>query len=90
MLLSSKKFEAKAKEVLQEKLEIKPKHVLLEKKTGGKGYERVALQGPSDGAGGMMLYTSGTTNRPASHQYPLYSQFTNRSFRKESSSLNPS
>ncbi|PBP22167.1 putative 2-succinylbenzoate- ligase protein [Diplocarpon rosae] len=64
MLLSSTKFGDKAEEVLRQDLEAKPKHVKLEKKLGGTALSKVALEGPTDGKGGMMLYTSGTTNRP--------------------------
>lgn len=64
MLLSSEKFEGKAEEVLKEKLEKAPKHIKLEKKMGGGAHTSVTLEGPEDGEGGMMLYTSGTTNRP--------------------------
>lgn len=68
MLLSSAKFESKAQEVMKEGLELKPKHIQLHKLIGGQGHEKVALEGPKDGEGGMMLYTSGTTNRPVSVQ----------------------
>ncbi|CAG8975589.1 hypothetical protein HYALB_00006796 [Hymenoscyphus albidus] len=65
MLLSSKKFEEKAKQVLNEGLVAAPKLVQLEKRLGGnESGEEVVLDGPSEGKGGMMLYTSGTTNRP--------------------------
>lgn len=64
MLLSSQKFEAKAQELLKTGLETVPKHISLEKKLGGAEPKEVILEGPTDGAGGMMLYTSGTTNRP--------------------------
>lgn len=65
MLLSSKKFEEKAKQVLNEGLATTPKLVQLEKRLGGNlSGEEVILDGPSEGKGGMMLYTSGTTNRP--------------------------
>ncbi|PSS15157.1 hypothetical protein M430DRAFT_104894 [Amorphotheca resinae ATCC 22711] len=63
MLLSSKKFETKA-EALKDVLEGKPRYIKLEKKLGGADYAKVTLEGPTDGQGGMMLYTSGTTNRP--------------------------
>lgn len=63
MLLSSKKFETKA-EALKDVLEGKPRYIKLEKKLGGAEYAKVTLEGPTDGQGGMMLYTSGTTNRP--------------------------
>ena len=73
MLLSSKKFEAKAEEVLKEELETPPKHIRLEKKMGGGEHGNVTLEGPTGGEGGMMLYTSGTTNRPVLH-YPVRSR----------------
>jgi malonyl-CoA/methylmalonyl-CoA synthetase len=66
MLLSSNKFEGKALEVIQQGLERTPRHIRLEKKMGGAAYEEVTLEEPTDGDGGMMLYTSGTTNRPVS------------------------
>jgi acyl-CoA synthetase (AMP-forming)/AMP-acid ligase II len=66
LLLSSKKFERKALEVMKENLQKIPKHIRLAKKMGGAASERVTLEGPTDGGAGMMLYTSGTTNRPAS------------------------
>lgn len=64
ILLSSAKFEGKAQEVLREKLKKVPNYIKLEKKMGGGAHPRVTLEGPEDGEGGMMLYTSGTTNRP--------------------------
>ncbi|KAG4031502.1 hypothetical protein MFRU_009g02730 [Monilinia fructicola] len=64
MLLSSSKFESKAQEVMGTVLEAKPKHVKLEKKLENLNYGKVTLEGLSEGQGGMMLYTSGTTNRP--------------------------
>jgi malonyl-CoA/methylmalonyl-CoA synthetase len=66
MLLSSNNFKGKAIEVLKKGLEGNPKYVKLGKKLGGATYEKVALEDPTDGEGGMMLYTSGTTNRPVS------------------------
>jgi len=66
VLLSSAKFESKAEEILKENLEARPKHMKLEKKLGGGEHRKIRLEGPSDGQGGMMLYTSGTTNRPVS------------------------
>lgn len=64
LLLSSKKFEGKALEVMKRGLEVTPKHVKLEKELGNAAFEQVTLEGSTDGEGGMMLYTSGTTNRP--------------------------
>lgn len=66
MLLSSSKFESKAHEVMKSGLVANPKHINLEKKLENSNYENVTLEGPSQGKGGMMLYTSGTTNKPVS------------------------
>ena len=63
LLLSSTKFESKAKEVLETPLITKPKHVRLEKKIGGISRD-VKLEGAQGGDGGLMVYTSGTTSRP--------------------------
>ncbi|QSZ29758.1 hypothetical protein DSL72_004275 [Monilinia vaccinii-corymbosi] len=64
MLLSSTKFESKAREVTSAVLEAKPTHVDLEKKLENLDHGRVTLEAASEGKGAMMLYTSGTTNRP--------------------------
>jgi len=64
MLLSSKKFEEKASDVLKEGLERQPNLVILEKKLGGGEGGHVVLEKSEQEEGGMMLYTSGTTNRP--------------------------
>jgi malonyl-CoA/methylmalonyl-CoA synthetase len=65
MLLSSEKFKDKAQQVIDEGLEGAPKLIRLEKRLGDDStQENVQLSGPSEGRGGMMLYTSGTTNRP--------------------------
>ncbi|PQE15832.1 2-succinylbenzoate- ligase protein [Rutstroemia sp. NJR-2017a BBW] len=64
MLLSSAKFAEKAQEVFKTGLQGSPKHVALEKKLESSEYGKVTLEGPTEGKGGMMLYTSGTTNRP--------------------------
>lgn len=90
MLLSSNKFQKKAAELLKEGLERTPKHIKLEKRMGGKSYEEVKLEGPTDGEGGMMLYTSGTTNRPASAAKMLKVSDLLTKSRKESYSLNSS
>jgi len=66
MLLSSKKFEKKALEVMKQGLERTPKHVNLEKKMGSTTPAKVTLEERQEKEGGMMLYTSGTTNRPVS------------------------
>jgi len=66
MLLSSAKFGEKAQQVLDEGLAAAPKHVKLEKKLKDSEKGEVTLEDTHDGKGGMMLYTSGTTNRPVS------------------------
>ena len=64
MLLSSSKLSSKAREVLKPELESKPIHLELPKHQGGSLHEQVALEEHGDSGAGMMLYTSGTTNRP--------------------------
>jgi malonyl-CoA/methylmalonyl-CoA synthetase len=66
LLLSSTRFEGKALELMKLGLEGTPKYVKLEKEMGGAVYEKITLDECTDGEGGMMLYTSGTTNRPVS------------------------
>lgn len=64
MLLSSEKFQDKADEVLKEGLETSPINYKQEKIMLGKTDDYVTLEEPTSDKGGMMLYTSGTTNRP--------------------------
>ncbi|KAL2154976.1 hypothetical protein VTH82DRAFT_3652 [Thermothelomyces myriococcoides] len=64
MLLSSTKFTPKAEEVLKSELDVRPVHLKLEKFQGNGIHEKVTLEGSDPGSAGMMLYTSGTTNRP--------------------------
>lgn len=70
LLLSSKRFSSKAEETLALPLVTPPKHVELTKFQGGSdpaaASESVSIGDGNDdpGAAGMMLYTSGTTNRP--------------------------
>jgi acyl-CoA synthetase (AMP-forming)/AMP-acid ligase II len=64
LLVSSAKFGAKAKQVLATELTAKPVHVELAKHQGGSPRDAVDLDGADPGGAGMMLYTSGTTNRP--------------------------
>lgn len=72
MLLSSSKFQSKAEEVVKEGLEKPLKVEVVEKRLGGNdSAERIQLQNPSDDAGGMMLYTSGTTSRPVRRKNPV-------------------
>jgi Acyl-CoA synthetases (AMP-forming)/AMP-acid ligases II len=79
LLLSSAKFSSKAQEVLKTELDVQPTFVQLEKFQGGGPHEHVELEEKSDpGAAGMMLYTSGTTNRPVrmTHPHMLHRPFS--------------
>ncbi|KAK3300212.1 uncharacterized protein B0H64DRAFT_437384 [Chaetomium fimeti] len=64
MLLSSAKFASKAGDVLKTELDVEPAYLQLDKFQGNGTHEKVTLDKSSAGAAGMMLYTSGTTNRP--------------------------
>jgi malonyl-CoA/methylmalonyl-CoA synthetase len=64
MLLSSEKFQSQADDVLKEGMETKPINYKQEKIMMGKTDDYVTLEEPASDKGGMMLYTSGTTNRP--------------------------
>jgi malonyl-CoA/methylmalonyl-CoA synthetase len=64
MLLSSEKFQNQADDVLKEGMETKPINYKQEKIMMGKTDDYVTLEEPTSEKGGMMLYTSGTTNRP--------------------------
>ncbi|KAM5355262.1 hypothetical protein ACJ41O_001908 [Fusarium nematophilum] len=64
LLVSSAKFASKAQEVLATDLAAKPAHLELKKQTGGGDHEKIELGDSNPGEAGMMLYTSGTTNRP--------------------------
>ena len=66
-LLSSRKFQEKAEEVLKEGIEHFPRKPVLnvvEKRLSGDGEDGVQLMPLPMTKGGMMLYTSGTTSRP--------------------------
>ncbi|CBX94672.1 similar to peroxisomal AMP binding enzyme [Plenodomus lingam JN3] len=64
MLLSSEKFQTQADDVLKEGMQMKPINYKQEKIMMGKTDDYVTLEEPTSDKGGMMLYTSGTTNRP--------------------------
>lgn len=66
LLVSSPKFANKSQEVLATDLTVKPTHVEIDKHVGGGQHEKVSLGDSDPGESGMMLYTSGTTNRPVS------------------------
>lgn len=66
-LLSSARFSDKAAETLKEDLEHKPIALSVQKIVeGGVSAQEITLEDVPEGAdkAGMMLYTSGTTNRP--------------------------
>lgn len=67
MLLSSAKFEKKTQDVLKEELDHEVISLSAEKiAEGRKSDEKISLEdcGEEASKAGMMLYTSGTTNRP--------------------------
>jgi len=64
MLISSAKLSQKAQEVLRTELDVEPTYLQLAKFQGGSAHEKVLLEKTKPGHAGMMLYTSGTTNRP--------------------------
>ena len=65
VLLSTKKFENRAREVFTDDFTVKPiLNVFGKIQVGASSAEPVALDKASEGGGGLMLYTSGTTNRP--------------------------
>ena len=67
ILLSSTKFKNKTEEVFKDGLEHQPILSFVEKRLGSNGAgEKVELQESASRDGGLMLYTSGTTNRPVS------------------------
>jgi len=71
LLLSSSKFAAKAQEVLRTELDVEPAYLQLSKFQGGGNHEKVTLEKTGLGSAGMMLYTSGTTNRPVRPAQPF-------------------
>lgn len=70
LLVNSAKFAAKARDVLATELNAKPLQLELKKHQGGSAHEKVMLENADPGAAGMMLYTSGTTNRPVRRPEP--------------------
>jgi malonyl-CoA/methylmalonyl-CoA synthetase len=90
MLATSPKFATKADDVLDGELQKKPILSRWEKIVeGSKTKEEVALEDMKEDKGGMMLYTSGTTNRPVSFLSRQHREETLTSSRKESFSHNP-
>lgn len=79
LLVSSPKFAAKAQQVLAADLASKPVLVELPKHAGGAAAEDVPLEAEANpGQAGLMLYTSGTTNKPVrrltAHQYVAHAK----------------
>ncbi|TQS39395.1 hypothetical protein Golomagni_00088 [Golovinomyces magnicellulatus] len=64
ILLASSKFKSKAQKVYDSYEDKKLRFVQTEKRMGGSLNEKVVLEDPLHTEGGMILYTSGTTNRP--------------------------
>ena len=68
-LITSRRFKPRAQEVLKEGHGKAPILSVLEKRTGGTtNPSQPALQPTTCSNGGIMLYTSGTTNRPVRAQ----------------------
>lgn len=68
ILLSSAKFQEKAAELIKEGLDNPPILLGLDKRLAGSdSVEHINLDASSGTVGGIMLYTSGTTNRPVKH-----------------------
>lgn len=67
VLLATERYTDKAQQVLNAGLDKEPVLDVREKITRGGNVSRVSLEELNQGgSGGMMLYTSGTTNRPVS------------------------
>ena len=64
VLLSTEKFAHKAHDVINAGLDRAPRLDVLQKIQAGGSVSRVEFEGLGEQAGGMMLYTSGTTSRP--------------------------
>lgn len=70
ILLSTEKFKDKAEEVLRDGLNSQPILGFTEKIEAGAGASQdITLDGTTEGKGGLMLYTSGTTSRPVRKPY---------------------
>jgi malonyl-CoA/methylmalonyl-CoA synthetase len=67
MLLSSARFQSKAEEVIRGLVDRPPISIIVQKRPSnypGTSLRCVHMEGARDVAAGMLLYTSGTTNRP--------------------------
>jgi acyl-CoA synthetase (AMP-forming)/AMP-acid ligase II len=66
VLLTTEKYADKAMEVLRQGLDREPLFNVRQKLMEGAARQNVTLEEVMKPSGGMMLYTSGTTNRPVS------------------------
>jgi len=64
LVLASAKLESKAQDVLKGDITHTPVYSQIHRIVEGKGSEDIRFEDMADDVGGMMLYTSGTTNRP--------------------------
>ncbi|KAL2864316.1 uncharacterized protein BJX67DRAFT_223022 [Aspergillus lucknowensis] len=73
MLLATERYADKARDIMKEGLDREPIFDVREKiMAGAASVGTVKLQGMDGRSGGMMLYTSGTTNRPKGVLIPQY------------------
>lgn len=80
VLLSTEKYADKAGQILSSGLKQEPIFDILRKIQKGAGTESVKLDSSSSShsSGGMMLYTSGTTNRPVRTTLPGILKYTHK------------
>ncbi|POS85167.1 hypothetical protein EPUL_002133, partial [Erysiphe pulchra] len=64
ILLASSKFQTKAKQALDACDQSRPRLIEIEKKMGDPTYQKISLDDSLGPEAGLILYTSGTTNRP--------------------------
>ncbi|QUC17363.1 uncharacterized protein UV8b_01604 [Ustilaginoidea virens] len=64
LLVTSPKFAAKARQVLSTELAARPTYLEMPKHLGRGKIEQASLEVSDPAGAGLMLYTSGTTNRP--------------------------
>jgi len=64
LVLASQKLESKAQDVLKGDITHTPVFSQIHRIVEEKGHDDIQFEDMPDDVGGMMLYTSGTTNRP--------------------------
>lgn len=84
LVLASEKLETKAQDVLKGDIENAPIYTQIHKILDAKNPDKVELEDMPDDVGGMMLYTSGTTNRPVRCGSTIWRNKTDAISRKES------